>query len=162
MDSIQGFEKLSNLNLEISRVTRVVVMTGGKSGNFEKSGELKKYCRKRVLSVVKEATANLNCLKTEVVKLFREYTVMPEEVRKVASRISECYEYLRQLDQMLRDSALYYTVRKLFEELTLAYVSIEAYENGALPLPVLKLAIQRSGIIPQIERIISQIEVQIK
>jgi len=118
--------------------------------------------REMFFSIARKVITNLNNLKIDITKFLREYKIIQEDAKRMVSLIDECYKCLRQLDYVFRDSSLYFSLRKFIENLTFAYVSIEAYTTGFLSLPLLKMAIQKSGILPQIEKIISQIEIKIE
>ncbi|MEM3565198.1 MAG: hypothetical protein QXR19_18360 [Candidatus Jordarchaeaceae archaeon] len=113
---------------------------------------------KRVLSILEMAVNALQSLKSDLKELLMSWHLARENLGSTISHLDECYNCLNELKQVVKNSELYYYMRNIFEELPSAYVSIEAYQNGFLSLPVLKSALMKSGILNGIEKIVSIIE----
>lgn len=110
-----------------------------------------------------EGAANtVKSLKTDIEELLKNYYVKPEVVARMTPNMDECYNYLHQLKLKVLNSELYCSLQNIFEKLSFVYVSIEAYQNGFLSLPLLKSALKKSGIIIEFEKIVSIIEMQYK
>lgn len=112
----------------------------------------------RILSILERVMNALRSLKSDLSELLMNCHPVRETLESTISHLDECYNCLNELKQVVKSSELYYYMRNIFEELPSAYVSIEAYQNGFLSLPVLKSALMKSGILNGIEKIVSIIE----
>lgn len=112
----------------------------------------------RVSSILERVMNTLQSLKSNLTELLMSCSLARENLGSTISHLDECYNCLNQLKQVAKSSELYYCMRNIFDGLPYAYVSIEAYQNGFLSLPVLKSALKKSGILNEIEKIVSMIE----
>lgn len=113
-----------------------------------------------ILSILERVRDTLQRLKTDLAGLLNGSNLASEDLGRTVSHIDECYNCLEQLKRVARSPELYYSIRKIFDWLPLTYVSIEAYQNGVISTPVLMSALMKSGIINEIEKIISIMEPQ--
>ncbi|MBS7249605.1 MAG: hypothetical protein KIH08_03280 [Candidatus Freyarchaeota archaeon] len=112
----------------------------------------------RASSILERVMNALQSLKSDLTELLMSCHIVRENLESTISHLDECYNCLNQLKQVVKNSKLYYCMRNIFEGLPSAYVSIEAYQNGFLSLPVLKSALMKSGVLNEIEKIVSIIE----
>ncbi|WXG41244.1 MAG: hypothetical protein WED07_10840 [Candidatus Freyarchaeum deiterrae] len=107
----------------------------------------------------KQLKEELTTLGKEISNILSEQNISSEQIRCVIADIDRCYILLDRFEDVCKDLSYYFTLRKdLCRSLTPLIIALEAFEAGAIDLPSLKSAAEKSNATASIERAIEKLE----
>jgi hypothetical protein len=112
-----------------------------------------------VTELRKQIKEELTTLEKEISNILNEPNISSEQIRCLIADIDRCYILLDKFEELCKDFSYYFTLRKgLCRSLTPLTIALEAFEAGAIDLPSLKSATEKSNAKKSIEKTIEKLE----